>query len=110
MPRCVVVLNMSLSQRHGRGMACVNQTRPHCVNQMRTTQSKPLAARHGRGIGRACMSELALIGQDLVTNETERQCLIVRCCAVLEMGRRKNVQFEILSILYRSRNLLEKHR
>jgi hypothetical protein len=32
--------------RHGRGMACVNQTRPHCVNQMGKTQSKPLAARH----------------------------------------------------------------
>ena len=35
--------------RHGRGMTCVNQTRPHCVNQMGKTQSKPLAARHGRG-------------------------------------------------------------
>jgi hypothetical protein len=34
---------------HGRVMACVNQTRPHCVNQMGKTQSKPLAARHGRG-------------------------------------------------------------
>jgi hypothetical protein len=30
-------------------MACVNQTRPHCVNQMAKTQSKLLAARHGRG-------------------------------------------------------------
>ena len=27
---------------HGRGMASVNQTRPHCVNQMGK-------ARHGRG-------------------------------------------------------------
>jgi hypothetical protein len=36
-------------ERHGRGMACVNQTRPHCVNQMRNTQSKTLAERHGRG-------------------------------------------------------------
>jgi hypothetical protein len=27
---------------------CVNQTRPHCVNQMGKTQSKPLAERHGR--------------------------------------------------------------
>jgi len=27
----------------------VNQTRPHCVNQMGKTHSKPLAARHGRG-------------------------------------------------------------
>jgi hypothetical protein len=34
---------------HGRGTACVNQTRPHCVNQMVKTQSKPLAVRHGRG-------------------------------------------------------------
>jgi hypothetical protein len=34
---------------HGRGMACVNQTWPHCVNKMEKTQSKPLAARHGRG-------------------------------------------------------------
>jgi hypothetical protein len=41
---------------HGRGMACVNQTRPHYVNQMGKTQSKPLAARHG-------MCQLALIIQ-----------------------------------------------
>ena len=34
---------------HGRGMASVNQTGPHCVNQMGKTHSKPLAARHGRG-------------------------------------------------------------
>ena len=30
-------------------MASVNQTRPHCVNQVGKTCSKPLAARHGRG-------------------------------------------------------------
>jgi hypothetical protein len=30
-------------------MACVNQTRPHCVNQTGKTQSKALAERHGRG-------------------------------------------------------------
>ena len=34
---------------HGRGMASVNQTRPHCVNQMGKTHSKPLEARHGTG-------------------------------------------------------------
>ena len=34
-------------QRHG--MTGVNQTRPHCVNQMGKTHSKPLAAGHGRG-------------------------------------------------------------
>jgi hypothetical protein len=33
---------------HGRGMASVNQTRPHCVNQMGKTHSKPLVARHDR--------------------------------------------------------------
>jgi hypothetical protein len=41
-------LEKSLSEWHGRGMACVNQTRPHCVNQTGKTQSKPLAAWHGR--------------------------------------------------------------
>jgi len=35
--------------RHGHGVVCVNQTRPHCVNQMGKTQSKPLATRHDRG-------------------------------------------------------------
>jgi hypothetical protein len=34
--------------RHGHGMASVNQTRPHCVNQIGKTHSKPLAERHGR--------------------------------------------------------------
>ena len=34
---------------HGRGMASVNQPRPHCVNQMGKMHCKPLAARHGRG-------------------------------------------------------------
>jgi hypothetical protein len=33
----------------GRGMASVNQTRLHCVNQMGKTHSKLLAARHVRG-------------------------------------------------------------
>jgi hypothetical protein len=54
MPRCAVALrsrfqNGMVVPWHGRGMACVNQTRPHCVNQLERTQSKPLAARHGRG-------------------------------------------------------------
>ena len=37
----------------GFGMASVNQTQPHCVNQMGKTHSKPLATRHGRGTARA---------------------------------------------------------
>jgi hypothetical protein len=49
---------------HGRGigMASVNQTRPHCVNQMGKTHSKPLAARHGMGAAwaRHAMCESAL--------------------------------------------------
>ena len=39
-------------ERHGHGMASVNQTRPRCVNQMGKTHSKPLVARHGRGTAR----------------------------------------------------------
>jgi hypothetical protein len=42
-------LEKFLSERQGCGMARVNQTRLHCVNKMGKTQSKPLAARHGRG-------------------------------------------------------------
>jgi len=49
---------------HGRGMASVNQTRSHCLNQMGKTHSKPLAARHGRGMAwaRHAMCESALMG------------------------------------------------
>ena len=51
--------NGTVSAWHGRGMASVNQTRQHCVNQMGKKHSKPLAARHAgeqhaRGIGTAC--------------------------------------------------------
>ena len=48
--------------RQGRGMAtlCVNQTRPHCVNQMGKTRSKPLATRHsGKGTGAAWAASCA---------------------------------------------------
>ena len=37
-----------IREGHGRGMASMNQTRPHCVNQMGKIHYKPLAARHGR--------------------------------------------------------------
>jgi hypothetical protein len=55
-------LEKLLSERHGRGMACVDQTRPHCVNLTGKTQSKPSAARHGMGAAweRRGMCELAL--------------------------------------------------
>jgi hypothetical protein len=53
-PRCAVTLKSSFQNVmvvvwHGRGRACVNQTRPHCVNQPGKTQSKHLAERHGMG-------------------------------------------------------------
>jgi hypothetical protein len=68
MPRCTVALRSRFQNGivvawHGRGMACVKQTWPYCVNQMGKTQSKPLAARHGRGtawarhgIGMVCVN------------------------------------------------------
>jgi hypothetical protein len=46
-PCCGVVLRRTAWSEYG--MASVNQTRPHCVNQMRKTHSKPSAARHGMG-------------------------------------------------------------
>jgi hypothetical protein len=46
-------------------MANVNQTRPHCVNEMGKTQSKLLVTRHGRGTAWArhgmCESALKLL-------------------------------------------------
>jgi hypothetical protein len=42
-------LEKYLSERHVRGMECMNKTRPHCVNQVGKTRSKPLAARHDKG-------------------------------------------------------------
>ena len=53
---------------HVRGMASMNQTRPHCVNQMGKTHSKPLAAQHGRGTAwaRHVMCESAFTAQRLL--------------------------------------------
>ena len=46
---CGLEKNGMVGVWHGHDMASVNQTRPHCVNQMGKTLSKPLVARHGRG-------------------------------------------------------------
>ena len=46
---CGLEKNGVVGAWHGHGMAIVNQTRSHCVNQMGKTLSKPLAARHDRG-------------------------------------------------------------
>ena len=45
---------------HGHGMASVNQTLRHCVNQMGKTHSKHLEARHDRGM--ACYVWIGLYG------------------------------------------------
>ena len=46
-PCCAVALRRTTWSEHG--MASVDQTRLHCVNQIGKTHYKPLAARHGRG-------------------------------------------------------------
>jgi hypothetical protein len=60
MPRCAEALkrrfkNGMVVAWHGRGLACVNQTRPHCVDQMGKTQSKLFfgKARQENGMGAA---------------------------------------------------------
>ena len=49
-PCCGLEKNGMFGAWQGHGMASVNQTRSHCVNQMGKTHYKPLAARHGRGM------------------------------------------------------------
>ena len=62
---CGLEKNGMVRAWHGHVMASVNQTRPHCLNQMGKTHSKPLAAWHGRGTAGArhamCESALTLI-------------------------------------------------
>ena len=60
---------------HGLGMASVNQTRSHCVNQMEMTHSKPLAARHGRGTAwaRHAMCESAFSHNVATRRLTDRE-------------------------------------
>ena len=45
--------NGMVKEWYGHGIASVNQTWPHCVNQMGKTHFKALAAQHGRGPARA---------------------------------------------------------
>ena len=63
-------------------MASVNQTRPHCVNQIEKTHSKPSAARHGTGTvwARYAMCELAL---------RDWTKAVVACLGVLTFGETK---------------------
>ena len=54
---CAVALRRTALSEHG--MANVNQTRPHCVNQMGKTHSNPLATRHAM-----CESAFSVLGCD----------------------------------------------
>ena len=47
---CGLEKNGMVGAWHGHRMASVNQKRPHCVNQMGKTYSRPLAVRHGNGM------------------------------------------------------------
>jgi hypothetical protein len=47
-PCCAVALRRTAWSEHG--VASMNQTLLHSVNQMENTNSKPLAARHGHGM------------------------------------------------------------
>jgi hypothetical protein len=53
-------------EQHGNSMACVNQTRRHCVKHMRKVQAKHLAERLGRGTAwerhGMCESGLRVVG------------------------------------------------
>jgi len=60
LPCCGLEKNGVVRAGHGRGMASVNQTRPHCVNQMGKTHSKHLAARHAM-----CESALSVLTNSL---------------------------------------------
>jgi hypothetical protein len=74
-------------------MASVNQTRPHRVNQMGKTHSKPLAARHDRGMAWArhgngmlcvnrhlmgCETEMAIDGRHVGMYIRSYTCIFLR--------------------------------
>jgi hypothetical protein len=61
---------------HGHGMASVNQTRPHCVNQMGKTHSKPLAARHCRE------TAWAQHGNGMLSVNRPLECIVFTCSRI----------------------------
>jgi hypothetical protein len=100
---------VALRGRFQNGMACVSQTRPHCVNQMGKKQSKPLAELHGRGTSwerhSMCESALRLINPENVwVMSSVRLLWIIEHCSVfhIEAVRRTSaaVQSAGQDILY----------
>ena len=77
------------------GMASMNQTRPHCVNQIGKTHSKPLAARHGRGTAwaRIAMCESAL---NVPSYYTSQHFLISFYLTTLSLARSIRCQLMLL--------------
>ena len=80
---CVIEKNGMVGAKHGHGMASVNQTRPHCVNQMGKAHFKPLAARHGRGTAWARHGNgMLCVNRPLVNIETETWTAVARRYAI----------------------------
>ena len=86
-------------------MASVNQTRPHCVNKMGKTHSKPFAARHGRatawarhGNGMLCMNR-PLWSQ---TELHEGKSLMIKLTSRASV-RTNNTRMSALAVLLLSR-------
>jgi len=73
---CGLENNGMVGAWHGHGMASVNQTRPHCVNQMAKTHSKPLAARHGRGKAWARHGHGMLCVNRPIRRKCDRGCIV----------------------------------
>ena len=76
---------------HGYGMASVNQTQPHCVNQMGKTHSKPLAGGHCRetawvrhGHGMLCVNRP--LGSSSLRKEVEKYCDLIVCSNLFYLG------------------------
>jgi len=87
---------------HGRCMASVNQTRPHCVNHMGKTQSKPLAARHGRGTAWAlhAICESAFTGYPLHSLVSPSLLPCVTVCHHISTGLYQSAQCSISSTCF----------
>jgi hypothetical protein len=82
----------------------MNQTRPHCVNQMGKTHSKPLPARHGRGTAwaRQCERDSSVGAADnrgkkyrCVAWEDTRRTLTTRGRSECGRGRVRNTRVNV---------------
>ena len=69
---------------HGHDMTNVNQTRPHCVNQMAKAHSKPLAARHGRGT--ACARHAICVNPSLLLSSKKGISPLATQISLLELS------------------------